>query len=588
MRRALAIGSQTGGLAGADNDARDMAAWLAQCGFAVDCRVGRDATRGGILEGIRALIAEVRPDDAIVVYYSGHGGLLEIADVRPWRVGYLVPTDYELGGTFSGITELEWSSLIAGLTACTRNVAIIHDCCHAARVVRGAQLRRARPRALAAVRMEIGDLLQIVRASGGASLHAVGNPDAVRFAAAGAQGLAWEQENAGGYSRGVFTSNLLAVVAELGEREISWAELARRVRERVLQATGRQRPEMEGPSIRRMFGVSPSGDPWRTSVRQEGRRFVLAAGRVHGVERGDVFRSVLPERKSVVVIQAGLFESAVRVEPAAGGRRAFEVVAASRRTRLPMAIQVDETPLRSMVATAIDSAPRLSVADEARAVARVQFDGRQLWLSDENGAMCGPFEPDAEGAAQVTLHLSQLASAHTLRLIAELLDDPGNLAMRVQRITPVSSLLADGAEIGVGDRICVHVANRGARTIWLHLFAVGPGSAAAAIGPVSSGAPIEPGETEVLGAMPGFGLVGFELPWPPVVPRDRSRSIELIAIATTVPADLTGVAAADVTEPGWPNPSSAATSAAEASRDVGTRQSADHASAARLRLIVRP
>ena len=45
MSRALVIGAETQGLAGVDNDARDVAAWLTGCGFVVDLRVGHMATR---------------------------------------------------------------------------------------------------------------------------------------------------------------------------------------------------------------------------------------------------------------------------------------------------------------------------------------------------------------------------------------------------------------------------------------------------------------------------------------------------------------------------------------------------------------
>ena len=55
-RHALVLGSQIEGLRGVDNDTRRMAAMLDARGFAVDLRVGADATRAGMLAGYDQLI----------------------------------------------------------------------------------------------------------------------------------------------------------------------------------------------------------------------------------------------------------------------------------------------------------------------------------------------------------------------------------------------------------------------------------------------------------------------------------------------------------------------------------------------------
>src|SRR5215468_8517194 len=121
MARALIIGAETAGLVGANHDAREVAAWLTSSGFTVDLRVDRTATRDAMLDGMRALIADARAGDPAVVYYAGHGGLLQVEEPAPSRLGYLVPTDHDACGPFRGITELEWSALVAALTARTRN-----------------------------------------------------------------------------------------------------------------------------------------------------------------------------------------------------------------------------------------------------------------------------------------------------------------------------------------------------------------------------------------------------------------------------------------------------------------------------------
>jgi len=475
VSRALVIGAETAGLAGVDNDAREVAAWLTRCGFDVDLRIGGAARREAILDGLRGLAADVRGEVAAAVYYAGHGGVLEVQGAQRARLGYLVPTDHEVGGRFRGITELEWSASIAALTARTRNVVVIHDCCHAAQTVRGARPRLGTVRALGRVPISADDVRSIVRAvveREGGIAHPLGNPDAVRLTATGAHGLAWERAGADGRIQGVFTSSLLAEADALGARpgEVSWAEIGGRVRERVVRVTGRQRPEIEGPARRRMFGVEAHDAPVGIPVRPQGRRFVMAAGRIHGVERGDVFRSAGVARQAVVVTHVGPCESIVRAAREPGATGGFEVVAVA-----------------------------------GAAAARRAF----------------------------------------LRAVEEL-EDPGQLSMAVERVAPTPGWLADGAELESRDRVCVHVTNHMLRNLWLHVLVAGPGAALEALGPVSSGTEIEARSTEILGAVPGVGTVGFEIRSPADIPEDGTRVIELIAIATTAPVDLASIVAQDL------------------------------------------
>ena len=73
--RALLIGSQIGGLSGVHTDVDVVQKILQPFGFA-NCVVltGKDATREGILGAYERLISDHRPQDAAVIYYSGHGG----------------------------------------------------------------------------------------------------------------------------------------------------------------------------------------------------------------------------------------------------------------------------------------------------------------------------------------------------------------------------------------------------------------------------------------------------------------------------------------------------------------------------------
>ena len=152
VKRALIIGSQTGGLSGVHADVNAIGQVLERRGFTHDTRTGVKATRDGILEGYEALIAAHRPEDAAVIYYSGHGGrALNTSAPEGHATRYLqflVPTDFDPSdGGFRGIFSFELSALLARLTAAGRNVTVILDCCHAAMMSREIELR---PRAAAA------------------------------------------------------------------------------------------------------------------------------------------------------------------------------------------------------------------------------------------------------------------------------------------------------------------------------------------------------------------------------------------------------------------------------------------------------
>lgn len=582
MARALVIGAETASLVGVNHDARAVAAWLTSRGFTVDLRLERNATRDAALDGMRALIEDARPDAAAVVYYAGHGGLLQVEEPAPSKLGYLAPTDHDPRGPFRGITELEWSGLVAALTARTRNVAVIHDCCHAARTVRGAPLPGARARALAPVQISQDELRTLAGPAREAIRHPLGNPDAIRLTAASGHGLAWERMTTSGRAHGVFTAALLGETGALDGRATSWAELGRRVRDRVLRATGRQRPEIEGPVSRRVFGLDVLDAAAGIPVRPQGRHSLLAAGCAHGVKPGDVFRSTCPPHQIAVVTRVGVLESEVRVEPPAGAPHAFEAVAARPATRDAVAIDADDADLGRAIADVIQCTPRLCTGDPADAIAVIRVECGRLLLLDDHGPLCAPIETDAGGLSRAAAALSRLAETRVLQRIAARFGAPDELAMTVERAGAGSRELDDDAELSPDDRLCVHLTNRTRRTLWLHGFAAGHRPAAEALGPLSSGTQLEPGATEILGAVPGAGSVGFTLARPA-----GGRVVELIAIATTAPSDLTSLAVPAHGDGGAiATTLRVATSPVEAARDVRAAVGEHRVIAARRRFRI--
>src|SRR6266571_795022 len=230
MRKALVIGAETGDLTGVHNDVTTMTTLLTQRGFAVQPVTGEQATRDGILSAYQSLIAATDHGDAVVVYFSGHGGLAKVfaEDGNPLpHVQFIVPTDYDDSrpGDFRGITAIELSVLLSQLTDRTHNVAVLLDCCHAAHMSRD---RRLRVRALAHPSyLDVGVHLGMLQARGLPidRPDAIGNPYAVRLVACAPWESAYEYAKQGGQYAGIVTDSLRIALEEVGDAPVTWSQL---------------------------------------------------------------------------------------------------------------------------------------------------------------------------------------------------------------------------------------------------------------------------------------------------------------------------------------------------------------------------
>lgn len=284
-RRSLLIGAQTYDLSGVGNDVDTMADLLGRRGFAVTRREGPQATRAGILDAYERLIRDTRADDAVVVYYSGHGGLAVAPPTltppgraAPPKLQFIVPTDYaeSTASDFRGITGAELSVLLVRLANVTDNITVVLDACHAAHLSRGNDLVVKALHARA--HLDVAEHLSRQRRQGldTAARHVLGNQRAVRIVACRRDQSAYEHTDAAGRRVGVFTENLARTLTETGDQPATWAGLLPRIRERVRDVVPWQRPEAEGPAHRLLFRTaadqpSPAEDrsPLRAPVTVE-------------------------------------------------------------------------------------------------------------------------------------------------------------------------------------------------------------------------------------------------------------------------------------------------------------------------------
>jgi hypothetical protein len=260
----LLIGAETFGLTGVGNDVEAMAERLERRGFGVQCRLGADAARAGILTDLERLARDSREADRVVVYFSGHGGVVtapapSTTRVPLRRLQFLVPTDYNIAsGDFHGITTAEVSVLLARLAQRTPNVVVVVDACHASNMVRdhGVRVKALRRPAYLDVAGHLERLELDTR-----GLHGLGNPNVVRLAACQRDRSAYEYTNPAGRRMGVFTEALCRELDQAGDDGVTWSTLFRRVRTRLQSDGWEQRPEAEGPAHRLLFDWRSTSEP---------------------------------------------------------------------------------------------------------------------------------------------------------------------------------------------------------------------------------------------------------------------------------------------------------------------------------------
>lgn len=584
-KRALVVGSQTGGLTGVLRDAELMAAALTERGFEVQRCTGSRATRAGIIAAYERLIADSKAGDAAVFYYSGHGAVARNRDYEPRRGSpaspdffqFIVPYDYadSTDADFRGITSYELAWLLTRLTRQAKNVTLIFDCCHSARICRNHQ---AVPRALPKPQAIGVDAHLATLFARGASWAPEGNPHALRVMAAGTMQSAYEYVTAQGECRGVLTESLLLALGDAGQTPITWEMIARQARERVLQLFPQQRPEFEGPVGRLLFELEVPPRTRALAVAADKQGYYLRGGRVVGVCEDDEFGIMPPHASkfdprsqlaSAIVtevsgIQARLrFEGGAPPAPLPEGASAFPVrVAAPKRLVL-----IDAAPAeREELARAIDGCSLLeaqavglapdspdAATDEpgrpalatVRVVPEPAGQGPRLEIRDWAGALA--VEPVAYGESALPAlveGLRAMAASQSLRA----LQGRGSPELRPETVTFEWGLVREGVGtplptsgeiITCGDTVYFKVKNLGQRPCYVSIFDIGVGYEISLLSRGSpSGIVLAPGADYVLGHREGRGLKGLRLVWAQGVPQDEAREEEVLALVTSWPEDL--------------------------------------------------
>jgi hypothetical protein len=577
VKRALIIRPDYNLLPGFPNSAACITQVLRERGFeCASCESGA-ATRAGILAAYDALTERAGPDDAVVVYYAGHGGRLTNPsytpeDDLPPYFQHLCPSDFTetTESDFRGISAPELSLQLAALTSKTKNVTVILECCFAAQMSRGEgddppEIQRVGP---TLTRVGLTQHLQMLRqrCPEVARLTVMTNPDAVRVAATGRGGSAFhvtlpsasELRVSGidlpeGSWIGAMTLGLVQTLAELGDRRISWRSVSAALRARLHL----QRPEIDGPVDRVPFSLTTL-DATMFSVRGDGDGgAIVDAGRLLGVSIGDVY-AVMPAGSSKIDPELRIAEITIdQVSPVDSRAGADHVAWRPGTTRFPdnaVAIPSSRAFERYPVCVRAADAQRSLIEAELRSaawvrpatprdrdpLAELRVERDMLELRDEFGLLFPPSRfPETLWAA--VRDLENLATARRLWVMADHQGmAPTDVSVELLAVDDAgrARVLADhDAALGLGDHVAIRLVNRTRVVRFCHVFNIGLRRRIAMLSDLG-GIRLEPGATGYCGTSNSGPLVGFQPSWPTDLPTDQPRSDTVMVVVTPEFADL--------------------------------------------------
>ncbi len=569
-RRALLIGSQTFGLAGCEANVVLMQDVLASRGYSdIQVLTGPAAARDGITSGFEQLIAETNAADAVVIYYSGHGGRVPLPD---WQVRqaagqeafaqFIVPYDMDetTAADFHGILSLELSRFQSRLTQITSNVTTILDCCHSGLMARDALLV---PKALSRYFPYEGALDKLAELEAVSSpVTGDGNPHAVRVVACGPGQSAFEGASIRrpGARHGLLTDALASLLTATDGSYVSWRTLADRLRAVITTVTVTQRPEVEGPSNRVPFTEEEDNNPGAVPVTVTGGQAWVEGAELLGVTAGDQY---------VLLDEAGRRLGRATAAAPAGGRARLQTVgdgfflpervtAVPFRTftRLPVSVELPDY-LRPDAIAAIEDSTSLFVSDaEITPIGSVIFDGGLLVCDGARLPLYADrLDADKPGIRAAVELLERVARAVRFRDLR-----PTGDAVRLIQPAEVTivrhaqdgsqvPVTGNGERVFVGDRLSVSVRNLSSQPLYFWVFDVGTSSEIVLVTDASpSGRELAPaGEPDDRQTVGGSG--GTALEWSLSAPRDGGRPETLVVIIADRPQDLSPLQSRDAARP---------------------------------------
>ncbi|KAK4061997.1 uncharacterized protein Triagg1_10160 [Trichoderma aggressivum f. europaeum] len=506
---ALLIASPFVWLKGPMNDVATMKLLLDQCGFEAILCCGEEAVRKNILESWEKLIAKVKEDDVVVVFYSGYGGRVEprltedatarvVAETdRPEQYQFIVPMDYKSSGEFKGILDVEISVLVRRTTDITKNVTVIFDCCYSENILSDPwHNESATPKGLPLVlRRDLSINMQQLRYNDfdfEKYINLAVNENPVWIVAAADSETAWEYIDEQGKTVGALTKALVPILNQALKAGVSWKDILPKIREQVNCEFPQQHPQVEGACTRMIFSKTTK-DPSTLDVLEEYRETFINAGSLAGVRAVNTY--VLTRRGYGETMEERNLAQAT-VESITGLRSHFPPLPPPWRFELPedgpVAILKTEGPLRWPVALDGELEPFNKGLVESRflkpqdrntetfVIAHIRKCENAICVFNASGIKYGSFTLGVEGRIQDEVeHAIKLAEQsarvhHLLTLkpsLKERLSHKLDIRLSSVSDTGLNPIRLDGlGKIAVGDRAKLFLQNFGAETIFVTLF----------------------------------------------------------------------------------------------------------------------
>lgn len=528
-------------------------------GWSVTRLEGPKADRGGILAALDRLEAAAEGADAVLFYFFGHGGVVELEDQQPPLGGrpvfYLVAARKCAQWYFTGILDVELSMALARIEGRCANVSAIIDSCYSAQIVRG-PIRKV-PESPDWVHA-LADEQEPARAQ--ALLHPISHPHIPRLCAASSLRYGFGDAVPGG-NLGRLTSLVCELVGEVGGVErLTWAALADRVRERAIWRLGceEQWVSLAGPSHRYLFstrssklratvGFVPHADA-KGQPLPSCHGGWIRAGLLQGVEMGDRWGlvDVLVDERGEAQCLARLRVVALdlnraRLEPEGAGKASVgsSAVLLEAARRDPVACEDPELRARLVQSPWLRPAEE---GEESKAVVRAEADGA-LGLSCAWAAFAGlRVRADAEGRGEALERLEDWARARRLTQLGAYVDEPRARARLSVAPSPRARArpLRGDVRLRAGTWLSARVESLAkAQGLFVSVVVIdGRGRARLLDDAEPDGIELLPGETRPFGVHPGRGRGGLALSWPGGTDPSAPLPVYVVVLASRRPIPL--------------------------------------------------
>lgn len=521
-------------------------------GWTIEIVEGLDAGRDQILAALRKLADTIEPDDTVLFYFFGHGGVVRFTDaagelgLRP--TFYLSAARRSSDTELAGVLDFELSAFLYEMDRICQNVTVMLDCCHSAAIVRGREIRvKSAPAWVHGLRSPA------LSSSGGHSQF-------VRLAATSALHFAFGRDTGTG-RLGYLAEGLSTVIREAGFEldRLTWDAVMHRIREHAIRAKGyeEQWVTLAGPRNRLLFSRTEIALP-RTVGFVAGRHTDhgwLRAGLLQGVNVGDEWGiaalALDSEKQPQILARMRVTEvdlNRARVQPvspndaiplASGSSALLQRGAA----RFPVVLDGQMPGLRQ----AVEASPllRLGTPEDPERLARVTIVGAPPTLQlrrEVDGLMPNPLSDQAQA-------LSVLEDWARSQLLVDVVAHgpspssrlPVNLRWSLCDTDRDLELPPRGAELREGQQIVFALAHAGLTPEPWYVCAIDLGVAGEPVllnATEPDGLEIQPRQTLYLGRRYSREPSGIVLRWPELVPRDRPRPGRIIFLLSLRPLEL--------------------------------------------------